>query len=215
VTRPDARTALLFGVTAAASALSGPIAAAGVILLSAALAVLTSVSWKRFIPLAGSFAFFLLLVPFAPGPVARAVLQGLGVSLAIVVSVSAARCDRLVAALQALGAGRATVAFLAITLSHLDAAGRDAHVAFDALQLRGGFRGARGLGRSTSLLLARALRRAFERADRTAEALELRGFAGRVPPPAAFRAGLADLSAGAASLLAVALAVGSRLSWSR
>lgn len=215
MTRPDARTALLFGITAAASALAGPIPAAGVILLSVGLAALTGVSWKRFLPLAGSFAFFLLVVPFAPGPVARAVLQGLGVSLAIVVSVSAARWDRLVAAFQALGAGRVAVAFLAITLSHLDAAGRDARVAFDALHLRGGFRGARGLGRSTPLLLARTLRRAFERADRTAEALELRGFAGRLPPLATFRAGRADLVAGAASLLAVVLAVGSRLAWSR
>lgn len=215
MTRPDARTALLFGVTAAASALTGPVPAAGVILLSAGLAAVTGFSWKRLLPLAGSFAFFLLLVPFAPGPVGRAVLQGLGVSLAVVVSVSSARWDRLVAALQALGAGRAAVAFLAITLSHLDAAGRDARVAFDALHLRGGFRGASGLGRSTPLLLARTLRRAFERADRTAEALELRGFSGRLPPPAAFRAGRVDLALGAASLLAVVIAVGSRLPWSR
>lgn len=215
MTRPDARTALIFGFSAAASALTGPVPAAGVILLSAGLAAMTGFSWKRLLPLAGSFAFFLVLVPFAPGPVARAVLQGLGVSLAVVVSVSSARWDRLVAALQALGAGRAAVAFLAITLSHLDAAGRDARVAFDALLLRGGFRGARGFVRSTSLHLARTLRRAFERADRTAEALELRGFAGRLPPPAAFRAGLADFAAGAASLLAVVLAVGSRLPWNR
>ena len=214
MTRPDARTAIFFGVTAAVSALAGPIPAAGVILLSAGLAALTGVSWKRFLPLAGSFALFLLLVPFAPGPVARVVLQGLGVSLAIVVSVSTARWDRLVAALQALGAGRAAVAFVAITLSHLDAAGRDARVAFDALQLRGGFLGVRGLGRSTPLLLARSMRRAFERADRTAEALELRGFAGRVPPLPAFRAGAADVVAEGASLLAIALAAGS-VAWNR
>lgn len=215
VTRPDARTALLFGITAAAAPLSGPIPAAGVILLSAGLAAVTGFSWPRLGPLAGSFAFFLLLVPFAPGPVARAVLQGLGVSVAVVVPVSAARWDRLVAALQAPGAGPATVAFVAINLSHLDAAGRDARVALDALRLRGGFRGASGLGRSTPLLLARTLRNAFERADRTAEALELRGFAGRLPPPTTFRANLADLAAAAASLQAVVLAVGNRLSGSR
>lgn len=213
--RPDARTALLFGVTASASALTGPVPAAGVLLLSAGVAAVTGVSWKRVLPLAGSFAFFLLLVPFAPGPVARAVLQGLGVSVAIVVSVSAVRWDRLVALVQALGAGRAAVAFVAITLSHLDAAGRDARTAFDALHLRGGFLGPRGLGRSTSLLLARTLRRAFERADRTAEALELRGFAGRVPSPPAFRGTRADLVAGTASLLALTIALGSRVPWSR
>ncbi len=213
--RPDARIALFFGVAAAASALAGPVPAAGVVLLSAGLAVATGLSWKRLLPLAGSFALFLILVPFAPGPVARAVLQGLGVSMAVVVSVSSARWDRLVAVLQAVGAGRAAVAFLAITLSHLAAAGRDARVAFEALHLRGGFRGARGLGRSTSLLLARSLRRAFERADRTAEALELRGFAGRVPPPPTFRAGRGDLALAAAACIAVALAVGSRVPWGR
>ncbi|HYN44067.1 MAG TPA: hypothetical protein VE129_19980 [Thermoanaerobaculia bacterium] len=213
--RPDARMALLFGVTASASALTGPIPAAGVIVLSACFAAATGFSWARLLPLAGSFAFFLLFVPFAPGPVTRAVLQGLGVSLAVVVSVSSARWDRLVAALQGVGAGRHAVAFLSITLSHLGAAGRDARMAFDALTLRGGFRGARGLGRSTPLLLARTLRRAFERADRTAEALELRGFAGWVPPLPAFHAGPADLAAGAAALLAIALAVGSRVTWNR
>ncbi|MCL4810405.1 MAG: hypothetical protein KJ062_21800, partial [Thermoanaerobaculia bacterium] len=92
--RPDARTALFFGVAAAASALAGPIPAAGVVLLSAGLAMATGLSCTRLLPLAGSFAFFLLLVPFAPGPVARAVLQGLGVSMAVVVSVSTARWDR-------------------------------------------------------------------------------------------------------------------------
>lgn len=213
--RPDARLALLFGLTASASSLSGLLPAVGVLLLAAGLALATGFSWKRLLPLAGSFAFFLLLVPFAPGAAATAVVKGLALSSAVVVSISSARWDRLVAALQGTGAGRHAVAFLSITLSHLDAAGRDARLAFDALALRGGFRGARGLGRSTSLLLARALRRAFERADRTAEALELRGFAGRIPPLPAFHAGLGDLATGAASVLAFALAVGSRLPWSR
>jgi energy-coupling factor transporter transmembrane protein EcfT len=214
VTRPDARTALLFGVTAAASALTGPVPAAGVILLSAGLAALTGIAWKRLLPLAGSFAFFLLLVPFAPGPVAKAVLQGLAVSMAVAVSVSAARWDRLVAVLQSLGAGRSAVAFLSITLTQLEAAGRDARRAFDALLLRGGFRGVHGLGRGSALLLARELRRALERADRTADALALRSFEGRVPPTPGFRPGPGDFAAGAASVLALLLAAGSHLPWS-
>jgi len=215
VARPDPRTALLFGVTASGSALAGPVPAAGVILLSVALAALGRLDGRRFLPLAGSFAFFALLAPFAPGAVARSVLQGLAVSMAVVVSVSTARWDRLVAVLQALGAGRAAVAFLAIALSHLEAAGRDARKAFDALLLRGGFRGVRGLGRSSSLLLARELRRAFERADRTADALALRGFEGRLPPAPGYRPGPGDLAAGTASAVALLLAVGSFLPWSR
>jgi energy-coupling factor transporter transmembrane protein EcfT len=207
--------ALLFALTASASALSGFLPATGVLLLSAGLASATGFSWNRLLPLAGSLAFFLLLVPLAPGPAIEAVVKGLAISSAVVVSISSARWDRLVAAIQGAGAGRHAVAFLSITLSHLDAAGRDARVAFEALQLRGGFRGTRGLARSTSLLLARTLRRAFERADRTAEALELRGFAGRLPPLPALRAESGNLAAGAASLLAIALAVGNRLPCSR
>lgn len=213
--RPDARTAVLFALVAAAAALSGLLPAAGVLFLSVALAVATRFSWKRLLPLAGSFAVFLLLLPFAPGPAAAAVVQGLAVSVAVLVSVSSARWDRLLAALQGAGLGRTAVAFLAIALSHLEAAGRDAAAAFDALLLRGGFRGARGLGRSTPLLLARSLRRSFERADRTAEALELRGFGGRISPLPPFRAGRGDLALGAAACLAAALAVGSRLPWGR
>ncbi len=213
--RLDARMALVFALTASASALSGLLPAIGVLILSAGLAAASGFPLNRLLPLAGSFAFFLLLIPLAPGPAVEAVVEGLAISSAVVVSISSARWDRLVATLQGVGVGRHAVAFLSITLSHLDAAGRDARVAFDALLLRGGFRGARGFGRSTSLLLARTLRRAFERADRTAEALELRGFAGRVPPLPALRAEHGNLAAGAASLLAIAVAVGSRLPCSR
>lgn len=213
--RPDARMAVLFALTASGAALSGLLPAVGVLLLGAGLAAATGFSWKLLLPLAGSFAFLLILAPFAPGAALTAVVKGLAISFAVVVSISSTRWDRLAAAFQGLGAGRHAVAFLSITLSHLGVAGRDAGVAFEALQLRGGFRGTRGLGRSTSLLLARTLRRAFERADRTAEALELRGFTGRVPPLPPFRAANGDLAAGVASLLALALAVGSRLPWSR
>ena len=52
-------------------------------------------------------------------------------------------------------------------------------------------------------------------ADRTAEALELRGFEGRIPSLPPFRAGRGDLALGVAACAAVALAVGSRLPWGR
>ena len=213
--RPDPRTLLLYGVAASASAVSGPVPAAGVLLLSGGLAAFTGLPGRRLFRLAGSFALLLVLVPFAPGAAARAILQGFAVSVAVVVAVSAARWDRLLAVLQALGAGRHAVAFLAIALAHLSAAGRDARRALDALRLRGAFGGARTLARGTSLLLARELHRALERADRTADALALRGFSGRVPPLPRWAPGAADLVPAAAALLAIALALGSRLPWSR
>lgn len=213
--RPGPRAALLFGACGAGAALAGPLAAAGVLLLSLALAAAARVGPRRFVPLAGSFALVALVAPFAPSAAARAVVQGLAVSCAVLVAVSLARWDRLVAALQPLGAGRATVAFLSIAFSQVEATGRDAGRALEALRLRGGFRGPRGLVRSAALLLARELRGALARADRAAEALALRGFDGRLP--ALPRGGTApgDRAALAAALLSVAFAVGSRLPWSR
>lgn len=213
--RPDPRVALLFGASAAAAALSGPLPAAGVLVLSAALAAASRLGAARFVPLGGSFAFLLVLAPVAPGAAARAALQGLALSGAVVVAVWLARWDRVVAALQAAGAGRATVAFLAITLSQLEAAGRSARRGLEGLLLRGAFRGARGLGRGSGLLLARELRRALERADRTADALALRGFEGRVPALPRLRARAADAACGGAALLSLGFAAGSLLPWSR
>jgi hypothetical protein len=215
VRRPDPRSALLFGLAASVAALSGPVPAAFALLLAAALAAAARLGVARFLPLAGSFAFLLVLVPVAPGAAARAALQGLAISVAVVVAVSLARWDRLVAVAQGVGAGRGAVAFLAVTFSQLEAAGRDARRSVDALLLRGAFRGARGLGRGSALLLARELRGALARADRTAEALSLRGFEGRVPPPPPFRPGRADAACAAAALLAAAGAAGSLLTWSR
>jgi energy-coupling factor transporter transmembrane protein EcfT len=213
--RPDPRAALLFGACGSAAALTGPVAAAGVLVLALLLALASRLEARRFLPLAGSFAIVLAAVPVAPGPAARALLQGLAVSAAVVVAVTLARWDRLVAAMQSLGAGRGTVAFLAIAFSHVEAAGRDARRALEALRLRGGFRGVRGLAGGASILLARELRRALERADRTADALALRGFDGRLPASPRGRLRPVDRAAVAASLLAIVLAAGSLAPWSR
>lgn len=213
--RPDPRSALLFGLAAAAAAISGPGPAAAVLVVSSGLAAAARLGTARFLPLAGSFGFLLVLAPVAPAAAARTALQGLALSVALVVAVSLARWDRTVAVAQGLGAGRGAVAFLAITLSRLEAAGRDARRAVEALQLRGAFRGPRGVGRGAGLLLARELRGALARADRTAEALSLRGFEGRVPPPPRFRPGRADAACAAGALLALAALVGSRLPWNR
>jgi energy-coupling factor transporter transmembrane protein EcfT len=206
---------LLFGAAGAVSALSGVVPALGVVALSAGVGWASSVSWRRLVPVSGSFAVFLLLVPFAPSPAVGAIVKGLGVSLAIVVAVSTARWDRSLAVLQRLGIGRLPVAFLAIVLGHLEATGREAATAVEGLLLRGGFRGLRGVAASTSVLLARTLRSALERADRTADALALRGFDGRVPALPAFRPGFADAVPALAALLAVLLAAGVRLPWIR
>lgn len=212
---PDPRTALLFGVAGTASALSGVAAATGVLLLSLGLAAAMRLEGRRFLPLAGSVGAFALLIPFAPGPAAAVLVKGLAVSFVVLVSVAAARWDRLLATLQGAGLGRTPIAFLAIVLSHLEASGHDASRAVDGLVLRGGFRGARGILESTPLVLARTLRRALERADRTAEALELRGFVGRVPALPPFRVRAADLAGAAAAVLVLAFAVLSRVPWNR
>lgn len=211
--RPDARTALLFALAGTGAALCGPLPAAGALLASTALAAAARLGAARFLPLAGSFALLLVLVPFAPGAAGRAALQGLAVSVAVVVAVSLARWDRLVAVAQRLGAGRGAVAFLAVTLSQLESAGRSARRGLEALLLRGAFRGPRGLARGSALLLARELRGALARADRTADALLLRGFEGRLPPPPRFRPERADAACAAASLFAAAAAAGSLLAW--
>lgn len=215
LSRPGPRAALLFGACGAASALAGLHAAAGVLALSLALAAATRLGTARFVPLAGSFALVLVVAPVSPGPAARALLQGLAVSAAVVVAVALARWDRAVAALQGLGAGRSAVAFLAIACAHVEAAGRGAGRGLEALRLRGAFGGVRGLARGTALLVARELRRSLERADRTADALALRGFDGRLPAPPRGPLSAGDGAAIAAAALSVALAVGSRLPWSR
>ena len=212
--RPDARTALSYGFVSFASAFAGPIPAGGVLVLTVLLAWATRTSWKRIWPLLGSCGLFVVLVPLSPGPVARVMLTGSAVSFAVVVAVSSVRWDHLVAALQGFRLGHAPIAYISLVLAHLDDAGVDAAGAVDALRLRGGFRGLRGIGRSTPFLLARTLRRAFERADRTADALDLRGFSGRLPPLERYRPGRADILLAVASVAALITAIAS-LAWSR
>jgi energy-coupling factor transporter transmembrane protein EcfT len=211
--RPDARIAVLFAVVTAGAALSGVLAALFVLGLGLVLAAAARLGPWRFAPLAGSIATFALVVPFAPGPAAVAIAKGLGVSVTVLVAVSMVRWDRFLAALQAAGLARSAVAFLAIVFSHLETTGRDAKRAVDALVLRGGFRGFRGLLASTPLVLARLLRRALERADRTAEALEVRGFAGRLPGLGPLRLGRADAALTAASVLSAAVAAATWSTW--
>lgn len=211
--RPDARTAVLFALVATGSALSGALAALFVLALGLALATAVRLGWWRLVPLAGSIAVLALLVPFAPGPAAVAIAKGLGVSVTVLVAASMVRWDRLLAAFQAAGLSRSAVAFLAIVFSHLGTTGRDARRAVDALVLRGGFRGLRGLLASTPLVLARLLRRALERADRTAESLEARGFVGRLPGLGPLRIGSADAALAAAAALSLAVAVATWSTW--
>lgn len=213
--RTDPRVALLFGLAATGSALSGPAPALAVLVLSLGLAAARRIDWRRFVPLTSSIALFAFLIPFAPGPAAVAIAKGLGVSVAVLVAVSMARWDRLLAALQAAGLGRTATAFFAIVFSHLETTGRDASRAVDGLILRGGFRGVRGLLDSTSLLLARMLRRSLERADRTADALEIRGFRGRLPALGPFRLAPGDVAVTAAAVMSVAVAAAARMTWNR
>lgn len=213
--RLDPRVALLFALVTTFVALSGVLPAAAVLVLGALLAARLGLGWRRFIPLAGAVAPFLLLVPLAPGPAGSAVVKGLAVSVTTLVAWSAARWDRLLAALQTAGLSTTFVAFLSIVFSHVERTGRDTSRAVDGLVLRGGFRGVRGLLASTHLVLARTLQRAFERADRTAEALELRGFVGRLPALGPLRIGPADVTAMAAAGVSVVFVAVTRWPWGR
>ncbi len=213
--RPDPRILLLFGGVSVIAAASGPVPAVGVLISSLCVAAMAGLSWRPLLPVVSSFGFFVLLIPFAAVPAAVAILKGLAISLAITVAVVSARWDRALAVFQALGAGRQLVAFLSIALAHVEGTGRDARRAAEALKLRGGFRGLRGVAASTPVLLARTLSGALLRATRTADALTLRGYTGLIPGLPRFRPALSDAVPLAATLLAVLLAAGHHLQWNR
>jgi energy-coupling factor transporter transmembrane protein EcfT len=188
---PDPRTALLvslLGVAAALASWRGALAALAALGLEAVLAGASPRALAlRLLPLASGFAFFLLFLPFAPGPVLDVGLRGLAVSTSPVVLGVVASWSGVVAALQGLGLPRPAMAFLVILGRHAAGVAEDARQAHHALVTRGGYDGARNLGRSTAILLPRVLDRALHRADHVAHALELRGFRGRVPGLPAFR----------------------------
>jgi cobalt/nickel transport system permease protein len=216
---PDPRTALLvsiLGVAAGLASWRGALVALGAIGLEAVLAGVSPRALAlRLLPLASGFAFFLLFLPFAPGPVIDVGLRGLAVSTATVVPGVVVSWSGVVAALQGLGLPRSAMAFLVILGRHAAGVAEDARQAHHALVTRGGYDGARKLGRSTGILLARVLDRALHRADHVAHALELRGFRGLVPGLPRFRPRAAEAAHYALALILGAAAAYEAGPWSR
>jgi energy-coupling factor transporter transmembrane protein EcfT len=211
VTRPcDPRSAIALAASGAAAGLAGVRSAAG------ALAVL--LGWvafaspdtrhllRRLLPLASGLGILILFVPFAPREAASAILRGAATSLAVAAAVQSTGGIPLTAAVARAGAPPALVAFLLVLARHATAVRDEARRAFVALSLRGGWDRGAARWRSVATLLAAVLSSAFVHADRTAEALALRGFAGRMPPLARFEpARQAPHLATALALLTLAL----------
>lgn len=217
--RPDPRTALVVSIAAGAAGLAS---GRGALLALAALALEALVAGVRpralalrLLPLVAGLAGLLLLLPLAPGPVLDVTLRGLAVSAATVVLGAVASWSGILAGLQGLGLPRTAVAFLVILARHAAGVAAEARHAHQALTTRGGYDHARSLGRSTAVLLARVLDRAFHRADQVAQALELRGFRGRVPGLSRWRPRAAEAVHYALTLALAALAAFEAGPWSR
>jgi cobalt/nickel transport system permease protein len=215
----DPRTALAVSLPAMMLGLlsrrGAAVAIAGLCVEALAAGVRPRALVLRLAPLASGFTVLLLLLPFAPGAVLDVALRGLAVSLATVVAGAVTSWSGLVGALQGLGLPRAAIAFLVILARHAEELGLDARHAHRALVTRGGYDRAASLGRSTAVLLARILDRALHRADHVARALELRGFQGRVPAPAAWRPRPAEAPHYGVALLLLLAALFEVGPWSR
>lgn len=182
--KPDARTALLLSLVSAAAALSS-LRGALIALVALGLAALAArvdprALALRLVPLLSGLAVLLVLLPLAPRPVLDVGVRGFAVGTAVVVLVAVVAWSDVIGALQGAGAPPSAVAFLVILARHSEGLAEETRHAYAALATRGGFDRPSNLGRSSGILVARILDRAFLRADRVAWALELRGFRGRV-----------------------------------
>jgi len=204
-TRCDPRSALALALCGGLAGMAGARSAAcalGLLVLWLALAV--PGAWRRagrLLPLLSGLSMLVLLLPWAPRAAGSALLRGAATSLALAGATMAAGGVALTSALAACGAPRTLVAFLLVLARHASGMREESVRAFRALALRGGWDRWRGRPRATAALLVGVLATALVRADRTADALALRGFEGRLPPLPRFDA------AGQAPHLATAIAL--------
>lgn len=136
----------------------------------------------RLLPLLSGLSILALLLPFAPHAAGAVLVRGTATSLAVAGATLATGGVAITSALAGAGAPRTVVAFLLVLARHAGGVREEAARAFRALELRGGWDRGSGRPRAAAVLLASVLSAALARADRTAEALALRGFAGRLPP---------------------------------
>lgn len=113
------------------------------------------------------------------------VVRGLAVTSACLTLGATASWSSLLAILQRAGLPRALVAYLAILARHAGTVRDEVTRMHRALALRGGYRTLGHRVRSWKILMVRLVPAVMKRADRTAEALALRGFRGVLPVAAA------------------------------
>ncbi len=217
--RPDARTALTLSFLAVCASLAssrGAIVALGALGLEALAArVGPRLLARRLVPLASGFALLLVLLPLARRAVLDVSLRGLAVGTAGVVLGTITTWSDTISALQGAGLPRGAVAFLVILARHAEGVREDANQAYRALATRGGFDRLSSIGRASGVLVARVLDRTLHRAERVAQALELRGFEGRVPELPRWRPRIAEAPFYALTLLLTAMTVVEVGTWKR
>jgi cobalt/nickel transport system permease protein len=112
-----------------------------------------------------------------------------------------------IAELQRVGLPRAAVAFLSLLARHVEVLAEDARSVVSVLKARGAFDRKTNMPRAVTVLLSRLLALAWQRADRVADAMALRGFDGRLPPNAEWRPRLREARLYAVTLVVLGAAV--------
>jgi len=206
VTASHPRTFIALLAASLAASFAGPHSAV-VALLCAAIAAPPSARGLglRALALVGSLGTLLIVLPFAPRAVTDVALRGVAASLALVFFGSSLPWPAAVAELQRFGLPRAAVAFLTLLARHVEVLAEDARSVVAVLKVRGAFE-RRSMPRSVVVLLSRLLALAWERADRVADAMALRGFDGRLPPNPAWRPRLHEVRQYGLALVMVAAA---------
>lgn len=182
----DPRSALAVALCGGGAGMVGPRAAAGAIVglllwLVFAVPGARRSAW-RLLPLLSGLSILALLLPFAPRAAGAALVRGTAISLAVAGATLAAAGAAITSALAGAGApphGRGIPARPRSPRRRSPRGGRSR-----LPRARAAWRVGPWVGRprAAAVLLASVLGAALARADRTAEALALRGFAGRLPP---------------------------------
>ena len=207
--------ALALGLLSAVGAAASTPGAAASLAIAAAWALLERFPVRHLmlglLPVLGSLAFLGFALPFAPRATLDVALRSLAVSVAVVMMAASVRWPAALAVLQALRVPRALVAFLAILAANAEAVREDVLRAGRGALLRGGFDGTRNSARTSLVLLAVLLPAMVEKSEAVADALELRGFVGRVPSVATLtprRTDLPVLALTGVALLSLVLTAG-------
>lgn len=161
---------------------------------------------KRVAVVALSLSGLLLLTPWVGWRALDLIVRGIVVTTAFLTLNACASWSSLLATLERLGLPRVLVAYLAILARHADTVRDEVVRMHRVVALRGGYRTWRNRVRSWKILMVRLLPEVIRRADRTADALALRGYRGRLPGRLPRPLGAVDFAS--LGLIAILLTVG-------